>query len=209
MKPMGKSIRVFLAIVTVLSVVLLARDPAARAADPADRASSSSAAQAEPSGWLHEDDGKDDPCEKANNRDKDKDKEKCKDEDEDDGGSVKPPKKRIKACQVGSYSVGGSVTLEVKKLKKGHCVMASVQPVFPGFKPEPPEGTRFLSDVLDLKLPKKDSLVEFCFAAPPGTQPQIYIQSRGEWRPAGGSIGGGTICMEVSRSGTFVVIGNQ
>ena len=57
--------------------------------------------------------------------------------------------------------MGGSVTLQVKKIKKGgECVRATTQGVYPGLKPEPPQGTKFLSDVLELKLPKKDTVVE-------------------------------------------------
>ncbi len=202
---MKQYIRILLAIMVVLSFLVVSQSGAAWAANP--DASTALSSSRSPSAAVSAD--KDDDCDKDQARNGTTKDDDC-DDDDDDHGTVKPPKKRIKACEVGKYSVGGSVSLEVKKIKKGgECVRASTQATYPGLKPEAPEGTKFLSHVLDLKVPKKDTVVKFCFSATPGKQPQIYVKSKGEWKPAGGSINNGKICMEVSKSGTFVVIGKK
>jgi hypothetical protein len=188
----------------VLSFLVVSQSGAAWAANPDGSTALSSSRS--PSVAVSADN--DDDCDKDERRNGTAKDDDC--DDDDDNGTVKPPKKRIKACEVGNYSVGGSVTLQVKKIKKGgECVRATTQATYPGLKPPAPDGTKFLSPVLDLKVPKKDTVVKFCFAATPGKQPQIYVQSKGEWKPAGGSINNGKICMEVSKSGTFVVIGKK
>ena len=98
---MGKYIRIFIAIIAVLSLVILAKNKAAWAADPAAGTNQSALAQAEQSVSPDRDDGcdkdkdkdkckdkddnggEDDDCDKDN--DKKEDKDKCKDKDDDDG----------------------------------------------------------------------------------------------------------------------------
>jgi hypothetical protein len=192
---MGKILRIFIALVVILSFVIWARSDPAGAAKPAANDAQSSSVSAEKTKVCDDNEKRKDPR-------KDDD---C-DDDDGDKGTVKPPPKRVKICKIGTVSVGGTVTVQVKKLPNGQCVTASAQPIYPGFEPPAPSGMMFVSDVLNHSLTKKGALVQYCFAVPPGTNPGIYSYSRGEWRPAGGTISKGRACLEVEKSGTFALI---
>jgi hypothetical protein len=189
---MGKVIRILIAILVVVSVVLLGRESAARAANPGTAPGSG----AERS--LAADDTP--PC-------NDDEKDESEDCEDDEGGTVKPPRHRIKACKVGSYSVGGVATIQIKQLGSKDCVIAFTEAYNSSSYPPLPSGSNALSDVLSLKLPRKEALVKLCFAAPPGGKNvSIYSVSRGAWVAVSTGIKSGAACTETSRSGTFVLL---
>jgi len=96
---MGKYIRIFIAIIVMLAIVILARNNAARAANPAAESGRSSQDGAE----LSISPAKDKDCDKE----KGKDKDKCK-------GTVKPPPGIvIPVTGGGTYSVGGICTMTI------------------------------------------------------------------------------------------------
>ena len=189
---MGKIIRILIAILVVLSFVLLGRESAVRAAHPG-------AAPRQGAEQSVADDDKP-PC-------NDDEKDESEDCDDGEGGTVKPPHHRIKACKVGSYSVGGAATIQIKQLGSKDCVTASTEAYNSSSYPPLPSGSSALSDVLSLKLPKKEALVKLCFAAPPGGKNvSIYTVSRGAWVAVSTGIKSGAACTETSRSGTFVLL---
>lgn len=205
---MAKTIRILISILVILGFVLVARNESAWAANPGN--DSAPGTEQSVSG---------DTTRRCKNDDKDSSKD-CEDdrgerddEDDDDGddddgdGTVKPPRRRAKICKLGSASVGGQATIEVKRIGRGHCVIASMAPYNPKSDPPLPQGTRALSDILNVKVPKKNALVKICFAAPPGQSASIYTISDHAWS-AVASGQKGTVCTETSRSGTYILLRN-
>jgi hypothetical protein len=100
-------------------------------------------------------------------------------------GSVKPPPSEFTACENGSYSVGGVVTLEIKDLKPGYCVEAKLwNPRFqikrlPDGVGDPLAHMLFLRVYLNGRLvyeiPTADGTVESCYALPPDKSGQFYF----------------------------------
>ena len=208
---MGKIIRILIAIIVVLSFVLLGRDNAARAANPgaAPRpgAEQSLAADDTPRCNNDEKDESED-CEDDNGEHDDED-DADEGGDDDEDGTVKPPRQRIRACKAGTYSVGGVATIQIKKLAAKDCVTAFTEAYSSSSYPRLPSGTQVVSDVLSLKLPRKDALVNLCFAAAPGSNNvSIYAVSRGAWVAVSTGIKNGAACTETSRSGTFILLRN-
>jgi hypothetical protein len=131
---MKKNIRFLLSLILLLSFSLLAKSPAAWAANSSTQTSQSSSAQTVSD--------KKDSCDKDKDKDKDRDKDRkkkkskdkdkfkdknCKDrhhhdkddddkDDDDHGGTVRPPSGDAKICKKGDYSVGGSAVIQIKKL---------------------------------------------------------------------------------------------
>lgn len=218
---MGKYIRIFTAIIVVLALVLLAKNKAAWAADPAAGSNQSPLAQAEQSVSP----GRDDDCDKDKdkNKDKDKDKDKCcgkdkdkcdDDDDDDDDGTVKPPDDDIKICERGDYSVGGVATLDVKKLRdreedrkrdrdcfKAHTESADTVSGIPGSA-----GT-VLSAVVVLQSFGEGSHAKICFAVPPDKQVKIYFSGQGGWKALKTPVKQGVACAQVPRSGSYTLVG--
>ena len=206
---MGKVIRILIAIIVVLSFVLLGRNNAAWAANPGaapgQGAEQSVAADDNPRCDNEKKEGSKD-CEDDNGEHDDED-DADEGGDDDEDGTVKPPRHRVKACKVGSYSVGGVATIQIKQLGSKDCVTAFTEAYDSSSYPRLPGGSNALSDVLSLKLPKKGALVKLCFAAPPGGKKvSIYTVSRGAWVAVSTSIKSGAACTETSRSGTFVLL---
>ena len=191
---MGKFIRTVVAIIVILSFVLLGRNQAAWAANSGadSSASEQSVSPDKNKGCDNDDKHRRDDCDD--------------DEDDDDNGTVKPPRHRVKACKVGSFSVGGVATIQIKRLGRGDCVTAFTKAYDPEHDPRLPSGTRLLTDVLSVKLPKKNASVKICFAAPPGKNAGLYTISHGAWTAVGSS-SKGVVCTGTSKSGTFVLLG--
>ena len=188
---MGKIIRILVAIIVILSFVLLGRDDIAWAANPgADPATSKDANQS--------------PDIDRHCRDDRSPRDHC-DDDDDDDGTVKPPRHRIKVCKLGTFSVGGVATIQIQRLGRKDCVTAFTEAYNSKSYPPLPSGTQALTDVLSVKLPKKNAAVKICFAVPPGKGASIYTISRRAWT-AVGSGNQGTICTETSRSGTYILL---
>jgi hypothetical protein len=191
---MGKIIRILIAIIVVLSFVMLGRNTAAWAANPGADSSLNAQQPISPEGRR-----------RCNNADKYKSRY-CED---DDDGTVKPPRHRTRVCKLGTFSVGGVATIQIKKLGRGDCVTAFTTPYDPRPDPPLPPDSQALTDVLSLKLPRKDALVGLCFAVPPGSKNvSIYTISRGKWESVSTSIKKGTACTETTRSGTFILLRN-
>ena len=205
---MAKMIRILISILVILSFVLVARNESAWAANPGnDSAPGSERSVSGDTTRRCKDDDKDSSKDCEDDRGE-RDDEDDDDEDDDDGdGTVKPPRRRAKICKLGSASVGGQATIEVKRLGRGGCVIAFMAPYDPKSDPPLPQGAHALSDVLSVKLPKKNALVNICFAAPPGQGATIYTISHHAWT-AVGSGKKGTVCTETSRSGTYILLRN-
>lgn len=202
---MGKIIRILIAVIVILSFVLLARSGAAWAANPgADSASLQSAVQPGKSKPCFDEHGKKRDCEDDDNEADDEDDEDG--DDDDDDGTVKPPSHRIKVCKLGTFSVGGVATIQIKQLRRGDCVIAFTVPYDPDDDPPLPPNTSVLTDILELKLPKKNALVKLCFAAPPGKKVGIYTFSHGEWKSVSTGVKNGVICTETAKSGSFILL---
>ena len=102
-----------------------------------------------------------------------------------DPGSVKPPPKKLTACENGSYSVGGVVILTITDLKPSYCVEAELWN--PNFQIKRlPDGVGApLAHLLFLRIyyaghmvyeiPAGDGVVEACYALPPEKQGQFYF----------------------------------
>lgn len=216
---MGKYIRVFIAIIVMLVLVVLARNKAAWAANPAAGPNQPSLEQAE----LSVSPDQDADCDKDKDEKKDKDKCKDKDDDDDDGddhndaedddgeeddedddnGSVQPPDDDIEVCKRGTYSVGGEVTLEVKKLRNRDCLTAHLED--PDSLSPPPNST-IVSNILVLQLPAGGAKIKICFAVPPGKQVKISSFVDGSWRSVSTRVKKGIACAEVSRSGAYTLV---
>lgn len=197
---MGKTARILVAIIIILSFVLLGRNAPAWAASGAN----SPAAPAVERSTSADNSSR---CDK----DRKPSKTNCEDEDDDDDdgeqeGTVKPPRHRVKACSTGQYSLGGIATFEVKKLGRKDCVNGSTKPYDRKVDPRLPKGAQVLTDLVSLKLPKDDAKVRLCFAAPPGKGVKIYVISHGRWESVGGGGKNGQACVETSKSGTFALI---
>ena len=193
---MGKIIRILIAIIVVLSFVMLGRNNAAWAANSGADSSANAEQSITPAARRHCDNNYKDGW------------YNCEDED-DDEGTVKPPRHRIKVCKLGTFSVGGVATIQIKRLGRGDCVTAFTTPYDPQSDPRLPPDSKALTDVLSLKLPRKDALVKLCFAVPPGSKNvSIYTISRGKWESVSTSIKKGTACTETTRSGTFILLRN-
>ena len=185
---MGKQFRIFIAIIVVLGLVLVARNKAAWAASVGAQADQSVQAQDEQSVTLD----KDDDCKK----DKNKNKNKC-------DGTVKPPDDDIDVCKRGNYSVGGTATLDVKKLKDRDCLRAHTRLPDPVVDQIPSGAGTIVSDALLLELPASGGKVKICFAVPPGKQVKIYSSSKGLKT----TVRNGIACAEVSSSGAYTLAG--
>jgi hypothetical protein len=190
---MGKIIRILITIVVVLSFVLVARSEAAWAANPGSDLSGASQLSVSPD--------KHDHC-----HGKDKDKKDCDDDDDDDDdGTVKPPRRRAKSCKLGTFSVGGAATVQIKRLARGDCVIATSESYNPQAYPPIPSGKRIMSPVVSVNLPKKGALVKVCMAAPPGKGTGLYKTYQGKWESVG-SVKNGRACTETSKSGTYILL---
>ena len=202
---MGKIVRIFIAIVVVLSFVVWARSDPARAADPAG--SSEGSLQPGTPLSLSADD---DDCKDNNN--KNKDKCKCKekgenDDDDNDCGTVKPPKDKDRICDEESKSVGGVVVVNVKKKRDKECVEASTRPYHPAVDQLPPGSGTVVSDALTLTVPSSKTRVKICFAAPPlKNKMQIFFSSTGAWLTVKTDVNQGQACAGVPGSGKYVLV---
>jgi hypothetical protein len=151
---MGKPLRILIAIVVILSLVLLARNEVAWAANPYSSQNLNLSVSPEQHAR----------CDKE----KDKyNKHKC---DDDDDGTVKPPKDDIKVCEKGSYSVGGAAIMEVRNLRKRDCLNANTRPSDPAVDKLPLGAGMIVSDVLNVMMTSRYTTVKVCFAVPPGPQ---------------------------------------
>ena len=100
-------------------------------------------------------------------------------------GTVKPPPKKVTACQNGSFSVGGVVILTITDLKPSYCVEAELWN--PNFQIKRlPEGAGtplahllflriYYAGHLVYEIPAGDGIVEACYALPPEKQGQFYF----------------------------------
>jgi hypothetical protein len=203
---MGKMIRILIAIIVVLSFVMLGRNNAAWAANPGADSSPNAQQPLSPEGSKRcNNDDKDEARDCEDDRGEHDDEDDDGDGDDDNDGTVKPPRRRAKICKPGSVSIGGQATVEVKQIGRGGCVTAFTTAYNPKSDPPLPQGTRALSDVLSVKLPKKNALVKICFAAPPGGSASIYTISSRTWQAVGSS-STGKVCTETSKSGTYILL---
>ena len=193
---MGKSTRILIAVILLLSLVLLGWEEVAWAANPGSHPSASLSAR-QPVGLQHR---------KHCDWERGTPLKRCKDDDDDDG-SVKPPPDIIKTCERGTFSVGGIVTLEVKNLRKHTCLNADTRPYDPDVDRIPPNIGTILTDLLNLNIPPRTTKVQICFAVPPGEQVKIYASTDGFWKPLKTKVKNGLACAEVSSSGRFALIG--
>jgi hypothetical protein len=192
---MGKMIRILVALTVILSFVLIARNQAAWAANPgADSSASQSTVNSH--GNRH--------CSPHDKSDRKHDGDDC-DDDDDDDGTVKPPRHRAKSCKLGTFSVGGVATIQIKRLGRGDCVSAFTEPYDPHRYPSLPPGKSAASPVVSVKLPKKGALVKVCMAAPPGKKVGMYKIDKGHWVGVG-SVSKGKACTETSKSGTYILL---
>jgi hypothetical protein len=201
---MGKFVRIFIAIIVVLSFVVWAKSESAGAANPGSGSDPSLQSGASLSAAQEEDeDCKDD-------KNKNKDKCKCKDKskgDDDDCGTVKPPKDDKEICKEGSESVGGVVIVHVTRLRDKKCVKASTKPLDPAVDQLPPGSGTVVSNVLILTIQTPKSKARICFAVPPlKKKMKIYSSSTGAWLPIKTNVNKGMACAEVTTSGKFVLV---
>ena len=232
---MGKYIRIFIVIITVLGFAILAKSNAAWAASASAEAAQSVLAQDDQSVSQ----GRDDDCDKDNNKnkdkckdkkdkcdndkdkkkneccgkDEDKDKDKCcgkdkdKDKCDDDDGTVKPPDDDDDFCERGDFSVGGVATLQVQNLRDDDDDDDCVKGRSQSSSTllGSPSSGNVLSDALVLQLPA-GTKTKICFAVPPGKQVKIY-SAQGSWSALKTNIKNGAACAEVSSTGTYTLVG--
>jgi hypothetical protein len=199
---MGKIVRIFIAIVVILSFIVIARyDPAA--ASNLGSSDQTVQGQAELSAPLADDD-----CNDKKNQNKDNCK--CKNDNgkgKKDCGTVKPPDDDDKICDEEGRSVGGVVVVDVKKKKDKECVGASTRPHDPAVDQLPPGSGTILSDVLSLTIPASKTKVKICFAAPPLKKKlKIFSSSTGTWITIKTNVNKGQACAEVPGSGKYVLV---
>lgn len=214
---MGKYIRIFIAIIAVLSLLLLARNKAAEAGSTAS--GDNGAAGAELSASAASNDDCDDDQKNGKEKEKCKDKDDKDDQEDDDGedddeddddGTVIPPDDDIEVCKRGDYSVGGVATLEVKNVKdrgqKDDCFNAHSESSG-GVSGLPKNAGPVLSDLVVLESLGQGSNVKICFAAPPGKKVKIYFTGQNSWKPVGTQVKNGIACAHVPASGSYVLAG--
>lgn len=224
---MGKHFRIVIAFIVILSLVLLARNKAAGASDPALGADPSSAGQAELSAFLAT--PKDCPkgldndfgkrsTDKCNDRDSNNDLEDDNgeaDDEDDDNGTVKPPSQSLLIPVTGDYSVGGFCTLSVELKDTDIQLDATLEAPLPG---ELPEGvgqvregcllTYYRSDRLILGLPQDSGNTTICYAAIPSQETVVYFYdlyaAAPAWAPLATAVEGGTACAPANASGVYI-----
>src|SRR5687767_3049861 len=98
---MGKFIRIFIAIVVVLSFLIWAKSDPAGAANPGSTGEQSLQSGADLSVPADQDD-----CQEGNNKDKEKCKCKENGKPKKHCGTVNPPDDDIDVCEKGDYSIG-------------------------------------------------------------------------------------------------------
>jgi len=208
---MSRIIRVLIAIMMVLVLVIAARGSAAWAADPAAGTDTTSPAQG---GGLVSHDDDDDECDKPWNHNREKCREKDKDKDKDHCkhkkhgcGTVNPPGDEVEACKRGRYPIGGIVIIDVRKIRHDDCVRAHMRDYDPRRDRIPTKAGRVMSDVVSVRLPRRDSQVEVCFAVPPGKDVKIYFSSGGVFQPVKTKVKNGMACADAQKSGDYVLVG--
>jgi hypothetical protein len=213
---MGKYIRILIAIIAILGLILVAKSPVAATGQPDEGQSLQT--QTDLSMSVGGDDCDDDRrrgdecCDDDDHRyrdecDDDDDHEDCDDDDDedcdDDGGTVVPPDDKLEICKKGVYSIGGAVTIEVKKIRKNECFKARLK------DPDslkPPKKSKIVSDILDLDLRRSEAKLRICFAVPPGKKVTISSYIKGSWKNVGTQIKKGVACGSVSRSGAYALV---
>lgn len=206
---MRKYIRIFIALMVVLSFVLLAKSQAAGAANPS--AGQASLEQANSSSQLQSDNKDNDDCDDDKNDKTAKKDKKDKDDDDDcdNGGTVNPPDDDFDVCEKGEYSVGGVAVLDVKKLqdrsKKDDCFHAESKSSANVDLPK--NAGPVLSDKIVLTSVGQGSLITICFAAPPGKKVKIYVNENNSWKAVGTQVKNGVACAKVHSSGSYVLGG--
>lgn len=211
---MGKTIRIFIAIIAVLSLLLLAQNKAAQAGTAASGEDQTALAASPSNGDDCSDDQKNakekDKCKDKDDKDDQEDDEGEDDDEDDDGGTVQPPDDDIEVCERGDYSVGGAATLDVKNVKdrneKNDCFNAHSESSS-GVSGLPDNAGPVLSDLIVLTSFGQGSNVKICFAVPPGKKVKIYFSAQNSWRPLGTQVKNGMACAEVPRSGSYVLAG--
>ena len=201
---MGKFVRIFIAIVVILSFMIWSRSDPAAAANPGNTSEQSLQSQGDSSLSAKKDD-----CDKKENKDKDK----CQCSDKDKGkkpcGTVKPPKDKD-ICKHGDFSVDGVAVLNVKGLENRrrkddddcfHASKDSSEDV------KIPNAGGALSDKIILSSMGEGSAVDICFAALPGKNVKIYYAGTDSWKPLGTQVKNGVACASVPGSGSFVLAG--
>lgn len=141
------------------------------------------------------------------------------DDDEEEKGTVHPPKKKVKTCKTGTFSVGGVAVLKVKRLAHNYCVTASLRKGSKDSGSIPAGAGSILAAITDVQffyrnhrigtLPASKGAVEICYAVPPGKQAQIYFREYGkkEWKPLVTSFKKGMACAPAQISGSYALIG--
>ena len=206
---MRKYTRVCIAIAVLLSILLLAKNKVAWAANPTTQNNQLTLIQGKESASP---DG-DDDCSKGNNKNKDKckdkDKDKCKDKHHD-CGTVKPPDDDVDICEQGGYSVGGVAVVDVKNLKdrnrKDDCFHAHSESS-DNLSGLPRNTSTVLSNLMVLTSVGQGSNIKICFAALPGKEVKIYFSGHDSWKPVGTQVKNGIACAHVPGSGSFVLVG--
>jgi hypothetical protein len=204
---MGKYIRIFIVIIAVLGVAILARNNAARAANPAAESKLSLQDGAEPS--IAPANDKD--CEKE----KGKDKDKCK-------GTVKPPPGLvIPVTGGGTYAVGGVCTMAIAYNIAGLSDLLSLEvPVEKSSSVPFPESDgkihlpgchilHYQSGELMTEMSEESGTWTICFAAQPNKTTTIYYYlDTGEtiipiWIPLETTVQNGIACASAYTSGVY------
>jgi hypothetical protein len=204
---MAKFLRIFIALIVVLSLTLLAKNNSAWAANPGADANQSSLVQAEQSlSAKKDDDCKDKDKDKKEKHD-DKDKDKC---DDDDDGTVQPPGDVVRICKPGNYSVGGVATLDVKNVhdqnRQGDDCFRARAESSEDVSGLPNNAGTVVSDLVVLTSVEQASNIKVCFAAPPGTKKlKIFYFADHEWKAVGTPVKNGMACGNVQRSGSYVL----
>jgi hypothetical protein len=192
---MTKYIRILIAIAMILGLVLLAKNQAAWAAQPADDSDDSALAQIGPyAPWQRED-----PCEREKFRTKHP--EKC------NGGSVRPPHPNIHVCERGEFSVGGVAVVDINNLRNEGCLTANTRSPDANLDRLPSGGGTIVSDVIVMTLPPKGATLKICFAVPPGEDAKIYSSAGGTLNPLKTNVKNGIACANVKNSGNFMLVG--
>jgi len=96
--------------------------------------------------------------------------------DKPEPGTVKPPRPKIKFCEVGLHSVGGVATINVLNLKDGYCLEAFLHNKAFALGRIPDGAGKVLANVTFLQVyyqgdftyevPAEDGSIEICFANP-------------------------------------------
>jgi hypothetical protein len=145
----------------------------------------------------------------------------------DDPGSVKPPPPFVLICKEGVKSVGGVVTLEVKNLAEGYCIIASLRNPAYGLGQFPKDAGKPLAHFTILRvfyhgrlvndLPTEDGQARLCYAVPPGKTGKLYFHDfygsrfgrhgKNDWVPLDTTVDNGIACAASQETGAYALMG--